>query len=63
MARDETLQGRSLEEFHRDEGPAVVFANVVDGANVGVIEGGGSAGFGESVLVPGDRRLPHQAET
>ncbi len=42
---DPVLQGHSLEKLHRDEGVAILFANIVDGADVGMIECGGSLGL------------------
>jgi len=42
---DLVLQRHALKELHGDEGVAVLLANVVDGANVGMIEGRGSLGF------------------
>ena len=43
----------TLHKFHGDVGPAIGFANFVDGANVGVIQGGDRAGFLENALVAG----------
>ena len=45
LATDAFFQGLPLEEFHRDVGLAVLFADVVDGADVGMIQGRGSAGL------------------
>ena len=42
---DEVLQRGAVEEFHCDKGAAVVFADVVDGADVGMIQRGGGACF------------------
>ena len=39
------FQGHPFEELHRDEGMAVLFADVVDGADVGMIESGGGLGL------------------
>ena len=36
-------EGASLEQFHGDEGSALVVADFVDGADVGVVEGRGGA--------------------
>ena len=44
-AGDGVLEGFAFEAFHGDEGAAVFFADVVDGADVGVIESGGGLGF------------------
>jgi hypothetical protein len=55
---DQMLERLAVEEFHGDEGAAFGFADVVDGADVGVVEGGGGLGFalkaGESLRVGGD---------
>ena len=44
------LQRRAVEEFHDDERLAVLLADVVDGADVGMVEGGGGAGFAAEAL-------------
>ena len=44
-ARNQMLQRLSLETFHRDEGLTVFFADVMDGADVGVIQSGRGFGF------------------
>ena len=44
-AGDDVLERRAIEKFHGDEGAAVVFADVVDGADVGMVQRGGGAGF------------------
>ena len=48
----------AIEKFHGDEGAAFGFADVVDGADVGVIEGGGGLRFaletGERLRIGGD---------
>ena len=52
------LQSLAVEEFHGDEVAAFVFVDFVDGADVGVIEGGGGARFAletfESLRVAGE---------
>jgi hypothetical protein len=45
LAIDDVLEGGSIEEFHGDEGATVFFADVVDGANVWMVEGGGGLRF------------------
>ena len=40
-ASDAVLQRHPFEVFHGDERQAVFFADVVDGADVGMVEGGG----------------------
>lgn len=42
---DGVFEGKAIEEFHGDEGFAVFLADVIDGADVGVIESGGGLGF------------------
>src|SRR6202035_5239561 len=44
-ASDEVLQSLAFETFHGDEGPSVFFADVVDGADVGMVESGSGFGF------------------
>src|SRR5262249_6192295 len=39
------LEGHAIEIFHGDEGLAVLLANVVDGTDVGVVQGGCGLGF------------------
>jgi len=52
------LEGLAIKKFHGDEGAGVFFADVVDGADVGVIESGGGFGFaaeaGEGLRVVSD---------
>ncbi len=42
---DAVLQRRAFQELHRDEGLVFVLADFVNGADVGMIESGGRAGF------------------
>ena len=42
---DSVFQGLAVEKFHGDEGFAIVFADVVNGADVGMIERGRGFGF------------------
>jgi len=55
---DPVLERRALEEFHDDEGPAAFLADLVDGADIGMVEGGGSLRLtlktGQSLRVFGD---------
>jgi hypothetical protein len=39
------LQSLAFEELHREKGPAIVLADLVDRANVRMVQRGGSAGF------------------
>src|ERR1035438_3275902 len=39
-AANSVLQGQAVEEFHGDEGLAVLFADVVNGADIRMVEGG-----------------------
>ena len=54
---DEVLQGLAIEKLHGDEGLAVFLADVVNGANVGVVQGGCGLGFalkaGERLRIAG----------
>lgn len=42
---DPVLESPALDKFHRDEGSAVVFIDLVDRADVGMVEGGRRPGF------------------
>src|SRR5579863_2647014 len=44
-ASDEVLQSLAFEALHGDEGASVFFADVVDGADVGMVESGGGLGL------------------
>jgi hypothetical protein len=44
-AADTFAQGLPFEEFHHEEGLAIVLADVVNGANARMIQGGRGAGF------------------
>ena len=50
LAGDQVLEGLALEALHGDEGDVFVFADFVDGADVGMVEGGGGAGFAAEAL-------------
>ena len=47
---DAMLQGRTIEELHDDEGVPLVSADFVDGADVGMVQGGSGAGFAAEAL-------------
>ena len=49
-ALDAMLQGLAVEELHGDEGLAVGLTDIVDGADIGMIERGGRLSF---ALKPG----------
>src|SRR6185369_16135346 len=38
MAGNQVLQRHAIHELHRDEGTAVVFADVVNGADIGMVQ-------------------------
>ncbi len=44
------LQGQAIQVLHGDEGLAILFANVVDGADVGMVEGRGRLGLAAKAL-------------
>jgi len=44
-AGDTVLQSLALEQLHDDEGPSIVFVDVVNRADIGMIQRGGGAGF------------------
>ena len=44
------LQGHAVEELHRDEGATIFFADVVNGADVGMIERRGGTGLAAEAL-------------
>ncbi|HUI77606.1 MAG TPA: hypothetical protein VLY24_06805 [Bryobacteraceae bacterium] len=58
LAADAVLQGHAIEVLHGDEGPAFMFANVVNGADVGVVQGGSGLSFalkpGQRIAIAGD---------
>ncbi|HUK86276.1 MAG TPA: hypothetical protein VLT85_01315, partial [Terriglobales bacterium] len=43
LAQDARVQGLALQQFHGDEGAAAGLVDLVDGADVGMAEGGGGA--------------------
>ena len=49
-AHDHVLQRQAIQILHRDETLALVFADFVDGADIGMVEGGGGAGFATEAL-------------
>src|SRR5580704_1959281 len=54
---DAMLKGHAFKKLHDEEGTTILLADVIDGADIGVIERGGGAGFAakafEYLLVPG----------
>jgi len=44
------LESVAFEKFHSDKSAAVLLSDVVDGADVGVIQGGGGFGFALEAL-------------
>jgi hypothetical protein len=57
-AGDAVLQCHAFEKFHDDEGLAILLADVVDGADIGMVEGGSGLGFalkaGEGLRIAGN---------
>jgi hypothetical protein len=55
---DEVLERLAIEKFHGDEGLAILLADVVNRANVGMVQRGGGLGFAlesrEGLRVAGD---------
>src|SRR5208283_4721248 len=49
-AADAMLQRGAVKKLHGNEGVALVLADLVNGANVGMVEGGGGAGFAAKTL-------------
>ena len=47
---DHVLEGHAVQELHDEESAAVVLADVVDGADVGMIQGGGRLGLAAETL-------------
>ena len=47
---DDVLKGDAVEVFHDEEGAAGVLADVIDSADVGVVQGGGGLGFAAKSL-------------
>ena len=50
LSADAVLQRLSLQQLHGDEGPAFLHVDIVDGADVGVIEGGRGLGLALEAL-------------
>ena len=50
LAADQMLEGHAIEKLHGDEGLVAVLADFVDGADVGMVQGGGGAGFAAKAL-------------
>ena len=47
---DAVLEGQAVEVLHGDEGLSIFFADVVNGADVGMVQGGGGFGFAAETL-------------
>jgi hypothetical protein len=47
---DALLQRVAFEQLHRNEGPALIFINLINGADVGMVERRGGAGFALETL-------------
>ena len=45
LAGDAVLQRLAVEKLHRNEGLAAVFTDFMDGANIGMVQGGSSLCF------------------
>jgi hypothetical protein len=54
LAGDAVLEGLAFQQLHGDEGLTVVSVDVVDGADVGMVQGGRGSGFALEAL---ERRL------
>ena len=50
FAADAVLQRHTIEIFHRDERPTLVPTDLVDGADVGMVQGRGSTGFPREII-------------
>jgi hypothetical protein len=50
VAMNMLAQGLAVNEFHGDERTMILLANVVDGANAGVVESGSGVGFAAKAL-------------
>src|ERR1700758_5529052 len=50
LSADAVLQGLSFEQFHGHEGTAFDIADIVNGADVGMVESGGCAGFAAEAI-------------
>ena len=53
------LQGQAIQKLHGDKGLAILLADVINGANIRVIQSGGSLGFhlktGQGLRILGNR--------
>ncbi len=50
LARNSMLERLTFEMLHGDEGPPPVLADLIDGANAGMVQGGGGARFAPEAL-------------